>query len=77
MQKLNKLFPEYLNEIPFQKEMLGEKREFVKCGAKNMSWWERIVMTEWGKMKFLVTYHPERMRKVEYIKLITDWVKSC
>lgn len=72
-----KLFPEYLKDIPFQVELLGEKREFVKCGAKAMPWWERLIMTEWGKVKFLVTCHPERMRKVEYIKLITDWVKSC
>lgn len=71
-----KLFPEYLQAIPFQKELLEEKHEFVKCGAKFMAWWERIVMTEWGRVKLLVTYHPERMCKAEYVKLITDWVKG-
>ena len=76
-----KLFSEYLEKLPyFNKDnpwkLLEQKRETVICGAKTMPWWERIIKTEWGNVKILVTRHPERMRKVEYVKLITDWVKK-
>jgi len=72
----HKLCASYLQAIPFQKELIKEERKSVMCGAKTMPWWERVVLTDWGKVKILVTNHPERMDKGDYVKLVTDWVRK-
>lgn len=48
----------------------------VKCGAKYLPWWERRIRTPWSEdMRFLVTGHPERMKRDHFIDLITNWIK--
>ncbi len=66
----------HLKDIPFQKELLTEEWKKVACGAKQLPWWERVILTDWGKVKILVTNHPERMNKNDYTRLIIDWIKK-
>lgn len=70
------LFSEYLKELPFQLKLLKEECKDVQCGEKTLHWWERVVLAEWGAVKVLVTGHPERMCKKDYVKLIADWVQG-
>lgn len=66
-------------EIPFaQKETIQEitnRDHRIKCGAKKLGWWDRTFISTWGeKIHFLILGHPERMKKDEYIKLVSDWL---
>jgi len=47
------------------------------CGAKKLGWWERSFIAKWGsKVDFLIVGHPERMKKADYVNLITEWLKK-
>lgn len=73
------LYNEFIEDFSFEKEsnVLSPKGNRVNCGKKRIGWWNRVIRAEWcGNVKCLVTHHPERKKKDEYIKLITDWVKS-
>lgn len=70
-----------LYEIPFAKE--GTIIEHTsndyrrKCGAKQLGWWDRTLIANWGsKVDFLVLGHPERMKKVEYVAMVSEWLKK-
>ena len=49
----------------------------IKCGAKQLGWWDRTLTANWGsKVDFLILGHPERMKKDEYIRMISNWLKK-
>lgn len=71
------LFKEFINVFPFQREskLITPINHRVACGKKNIGWWTRTMKTDWYEnVKCLVTHHPERKKKSEYIKLIVDWI---
>lgn len=48
-----------------------------KCGKKQLGWWDRTLTANWGsKVDFLVLGHPERMKKDEYVSMVSDWLKN-
>ena len=65
-----------LKDIPFNNQLLDENDEPRKCGNKIIRWWTRTLMTDWGKMNVLVTYHPERLCKEDFVQMICEWVKG-
>ena len=70
-----------LNDIPIAKnETIIEhtNNKFRKnCGAKKLGWWERSFTAKWGsKVDFLIVGHPERMKKVEYVNMVAEWLKK-
>jgi len=47
-----------------------------KCGAKDLGWWDRTFTSTWGtKVDYLILGHPERMKKSEYVSLVSQWLK--
>jgi len=73
------LYPELLIELPFAISIneITDKNYKVKCGKKYLGWWVRLVKTRWNdEIKILVTGHPERMKKDEFISLIVNWIKE-
>ena len=73
------LYPEYIEELPFGKDVkeITSKSNKVKCGKKDLAWWERTVSTKWNnKVKIIVIGHPERMKKDDYVSLVVNWVKK-
>ena len=47
-----------------------------KCGEKNLHWWERRCSSSWtSDLQILITGHPERMKRNDYITLLTGWLK--
>ena len=50
------------------------KRE---CGAKKLGWWDRTLVANWGsRVDYLVLGHPERMKKTEYVAMVSEWLKK-
>ena len=48
-----------------------------KCGAKKLGWWERSFVSKWDShIDFLIIGHPERMKKSDYVNLVTEWLKK-
>ena len=48
-----------------------------KCGAKRIIWWVREIETSWASsMRVLVTSHPERKKKADYVRLVSGWIKA-
>ncbi|MDE3021009.1 MAG: hypothetical protein KGI54_04045 [Pseudomonadota bacterium] len=75
------LFPEMLEEVPVAFEgtvqEITSRDNWVMCRNKKLGWWDRICKTAWtDNLRLLVAGHPERMGKPEYVKLISDWVRS-
>ncbi len=73
------LYPELLIELPFAVSIneVTDKNYKVKCGKKDLGWWVRLVKTRWkDEIKILITGHPERMKKDEFISLIVNWIKE-
>jgi len=76
------LFREFLRNLP---ETLGASSSYevtpethrVPCGQKWLGWWERRLSTPWSdNVRALVVGHPERMKRDEYVGLLTNWIKS-
>jgi hypothetical protein len=68
-------------EIPFAKTTTIIEHTNINfkkdCGAKKLGWWERSFMSTWNtKVDFLIVGHPERMKKEEYVNLITEWLQK-
>lgn len=57
-------------------EAITSRNTKILCGQKKLGWWTRKLKTTWGTVHVLVTNHPERKKKDEYINSIVDWVKS-
>lgn len=59
-------------------EDLDNKHKKVKIGAKYMPWWNRVFYDENGKVitEFLRIGHPERLKKAEFIKKVSNWAKK-
>ena len=73
------LYREFLIELPFAKEVeeLSGIDSRVSCGKKTIGWWHRRIKTDWSdKVSILVTHHPERKKKADYVRLISTWVKE-
>lgn len=73
------LFRDFLIELPFSDkiEEITKYDNRVKCGNKSIGWWHRRVKTPWNaSVSILVTHHPERKKKIEYVNLISNWIKS-
>lgn len=75
------LFRDVLRSIPVAEE--GSLREitpegnFVMCRNKRLHWWDRTCRTLWtDNLRILVTGHPERMGRNEYVHLLSTWLKS-
>lgn len=74
------LFPEVIQQIPVA---LGDslleitaQSNRVKCGNKKLGWWERTCRTTWtDNLRILVMGHPERMRRDDYVRLLTTWLR--
>jgi hypothetical protein len=49
----------------------------VICGRKPMGWWDRSFDTAWcTNMRVLVTGHPERKDKEEYVEKLVNWIRQ-
>ena len=73
------LFNDFLNEFPFSNEIIDEKSKHNKitCGQKQLPWWERTIKTNWdSKVRDLVTGHPQRMQKKEFVEKIVAWIQN-
>ncbi|MEB2283044.1 MAG: hypothetical protein OZ922_00030 [Myxococcales bacterium] len=73
------LFREMLQDIPVaRKETIRETtRPGLHCGRKPLGWWERSCETAWtDNFRVLVVGHPERMHRAEFVKLITNWIRT-
>jgi hypothetical protein len=71
------LWPELLEELaPFT--WRGGRPGHVPCGAKRLFWWEREADgPQIRDLKVLITGHPERMRKEDYVGLIASWIHGA
>jgi hypothetical protein len=73
------LYPEFLVNLPFSdsiKEITNQNHK-AKCGKKYLGWWSRVVKTTWSDdVKILVTGHPERMKKDDFVSLIINWITT-
>lgn len=74
------LYREILRAVPVALE--GSVREvtsedhFVMCRSKHLGWWERTCRTSWAEdLRVLVTGHPERMGRLEFVDLLTQWIR--
>ena len=74
-------FREFLRNLP---EAIGSSSRYevtpethnVQCGQKWLGWWERKLSTPWfDHVRALVVGHPERMKRDEYVKLLTNWIQ--
>ena len=70
----------FLDDISFAKSgtvIEHTNNEYrIKCGAKQLGWWDRTLTANWGsKVDFLILGHPERMKKVEYVSIVSEWLK--
>ncbi len=73
------LYREFLVDLPFADEVkvISDSDHKVKCGNKYIGWWFRRIKTSWSDtVSILVTHHPERKKKDDYIGLISEWIKS-
>ena len=73
------LYPELLRSIPIA--IPGTVKEItpygyrIPCGKKQLGWWERSCKTSWAEnFRILVIGHPERMKKVDFINHVIQWV---
>jgi len=49
----------------------------VQCGRKILGWWERKMSTHWSEnIRVLVVGHPERMKRADYVELLTNWIRQ-
>jgi hypothetical protein len=63
--------------VPGTIRELASQNYAVQCGKKRLRWWERECKTSWAdRVRILTVGHPERMRRTDYGRLITDWVRS-
>lgn len=76
----HRLFPDVLETIPVA--LTGSIRhvhpqDYSKpCGKKELGWWERTCKTAWSKrVRILVTSHPERKARQEFVRSLTDWIR--
>lgn len=56
-----------------------ENQKFsIKIGAKKMPWWNRIFYDDNDMFvtEFLRIGHPERKKKIEFVKKVSDWIKK-
>ena len=70
-----------LTEIPFAIEKtienITDSNFQKKCGAKQLGWWDRSFVATWGeKIDLLVVGHPERMKKNEYVEILSEWLSK-
>ncbi len=73
------LFSEHLVNLPFAFKIdeITKKGNRVPCGMKTIGWWHRRIKTEWSdNVSILVTHHPERKKKSDYVNLILNWIKK-
>ncbi len=73
------LFRHLFEEVPFAEDgtvINNTNINYrVRCGEKNMGWWDRSITAKWGeKVDFLILAHPERMNKVDYISRLSEWL---
>lgn len=66
-------------ELPFAKDgSITEHTNYdfrLKCGKKELGWWDRTFEATWGeKVDFLIMGHPERMKKSEYVEMVSNWL---
>ena len=55
-----------------------DKKHRKKCGKKQLGWWDRSMMATWGgDVDFLITGHPQFMKKAEYIAMVSQWLKKA
>ncbi|HZK54253.1 MAG TPA: hypothetical protein VFC84_08685 [Desulfosporosinus sp.] len=61
-------------------ERIDEKtdnKHRIPVGRKNCLWWDREIILKSGEMlRILRVSHPERMRKNDYVKNISDWLSN-
>jgi len=47
------------------------------CGRKQLGWWDRSLLANWGEnVDFLILGHPERMKKTEYVEMVSQWITN-
>ena len=54
------------------------KYKRIKVGAKYMPWWNRVFYDNNGEvlMEFIRIGHPERLKKDEFIRKVSNWAKK-
>jgi hypothetical protein len=68
----------YLEKFPnFSENEITEKDFTCKVGAKNIKWWDKELCRDGTlSMRVLVTSHPERKKKKEFVDKIISWIKK-
>lgn len=71
------LYRDLLEELPFIKTIISEERGKRECGEKTIGWWSREANAIWNeKVRILVTSHPERKKKTDYVNLLYNWITA-
>jgi len=74
------LFSEMLQNVPVSLEEsireITPRNHFIICGKKHLAWWERSCKMAWtDNLRLLVTGHPERMNRHEFVEVLTNWLR--
>lgn len=75
------LFREMLQAVPVALDTsvqeITSQVHRAQCRDKRLGWWERACRTTWNDdLRILVVGHPERMARLEYVELLTNWIRS-
>lgn len=72
-------YDDFLEKIPsvFLVKEITDKKFTCKVGAKNIKWWDRELYKDGTLVKrVLVTSHPERKKKEEFVDNIAHWIRQ-
>lgn len=74
------LFRDMLQDVPIAVDgsinEITSKNSSVPCRNKRLGWWERSCETAWtDNLRILVVGHPERMGRVEFVEMLTNWLR--
>ncbi|OGW26537.1 MAG: hypothetical protein A2X59_00095 [Nitrospirae bacterium GWC2_42_7] len=72
-------YDDYLETFPdyYSPHYVGNKTE-KSCGVKCIRWWDREFYRNGDlPMRVLITSHPERKKKEEFISMITRWIQKA
>lgn len=74
------LFRNVLEPVPVARkgtvQEVHPQDHYQTCRNKRLWWWERACRTAWTEnLRILVVGHPERQARIEYVKLLTTWLR--
>jgi len=73
-------YDEYIGNYHYSASFkdITNRHNKIKIGSKFMPWWHRVFYDNNGNVlaEFLRIGHPERLKKAEYINLVSSWIKN-